>query len=76
MGMSGDLGPALEEFRDAEQVIPFRSWLHYWRGLCYLHHGQPEEASKSLVLALDPDMTTLNRPKRENAQRLISELSK
>jgi tetratricopeptide (TPR) repeat protein len=75
MGMSGDLGPALEEFREAEQVIPFSSWLYYWRGLCYLQHGQPEEASKSLVLALGPNMTTLNRPKRENAQRLLSELS-
>ncbi len=74
MGMSGDLGPALEEFREAEQVIPFSSWLHYWRGLCYLQHGQPEEASKSLVLALGPNMTTLNRPKRENAQRLLNEL--
>jgi tetratricopeptide (TPR) repeat protein len=76
MGMSGDLGPALEEFRDAEQIIPFSSWLHYWRGLCYLEHGQPDEASKSLVLALGRNMTTLNRLKRENAQRLLDDLPK
>ena len=75
IGMSGDLEEALDEFREAAQVIPFSSWLHYWRGLCCYHHGRPTEAAMNLALALGPETASLNRPKRERALGLLKELS-
>jgi len=75
IGMSGSLEEALDGFREAEQVISFSSWLHYWRGLCFYHHGKPAEALMNLALAVGPDTASLNRPKRVNAERLILELS-
>lgn len=70
LGMSGELGPALNEFSTAQQMVPQSSWLRYWRGLCYLHHDQPVEAKGDLEWALSADRP-LNRPKRMNAEMLL-----
>jgi tetratricopeptide (TPR) repeat protein len=75
MGMSGALEPALEEFGRAEEVIPYSGWLHYWRALVWYQHGRIGEPVAGLRLALSDDTTALNRPKRENAVRLLSELA-
>jgi tetratricopeptide (TPR) repeat protein len=75
VGMSGNLDEALDGFREAEQVISFSSWLHYWRGLCFYHHDKPAEALMNLVLAVGPETAPLNRPKRLNAERVILELT-
>ena len=74
LGMSGPLERALEEFREAEQVIPHSNWLHYWRGLCFLRHDKPAEAAKNLVISLRPGTARLNKVKREHAQVLLSEM--
>jgi tetratricopeptide (TPR) repeat protein len=74
MGMSGALEPALEEFRDAEEVMPYSGWLHYQRGLCLYQHGRTSEAMENLQRALGPSTSSLNRPKRENAERLLKEV--
>jgi len=74
MGMSGPLEPALQEFRDAEEVMPYSGWLHYQRGLCLAQHGKNSQAIESLQLALGPLTSSLNRPKRDNAERLLAEL--
>ncbi len=71
VGMSGDLSAALAQFQEAELIIPFSSWLHYWRGLCFEQHGRTEEAMENLHLALDPSTSPLNRPKRERAQQML-----
>jgi tetratricopeptide (TPR) repeat protein len=72
--MSGPLEPALQEFRDAEEVMPYSGWLHYQRGLCLAQHGKNSQAIESLQLALGPLTSSLNRPKRDNAERLLAEL--
>jgi tetratricopeptide (TPR) repeat protein len=54
LGMSGDLEAGLEQFAQAERVIPHSNWLHYWKGLCLLHHDRPDEAASSLRKSLQP----------------------
>jgi tetratricopeptide (TPR) repeat protein len=71
LGMSGDLEAGLEQFAQAERVIPHSNWLHYWKGLCLLHHDRPDEAASSLCNRVT---ARLNRVKRENAERLLAEL--
>jgi tetratricopeptide (TPR) repeat protein len=51
IGMNGDLKTALAAFRRAEQVTPDSGWLHYWRALCLIEHGQIDEATASLERA-------------------------
>jgi tetratricopeptide (TPR) repeat protein len=74
IGMSGALEPALEEFRQAEVVIPYGGWFHYWRGLVWYQHGCLVEAVMDLQLALSPSTTALNRSKRQHAEQLLAEL--
>lgn len=75
MGMSGELEPALTEFRQSEVVIPDSGWLHYWRALCLLEHGESDKAALSLRRALIATTPALNRPKRERAEELMAGLS-
>jgi superkiller protein 3 len=61
IGMNGDLTTALAAFRRAEQVTPDSGWLHYWRALCLIEHGQIDEA-----------VTSVERAERAVAPRLPS----
>lgn len=70
----GETERALDEFSQAEQVVPDSSWLHYFRALCYLDNGKINLAIEGLTTALSCQGTHLNLPKRLRAEEILHDL--
>lgn len=73
LGGIGRFREALEEFAIAERVTPNNAWLHFNRARVLDWQGD-SGASASYIRSLVLDSPSLNRPKRQMAQRRLLEL--